>query len=245
MRRPEAADSYELQPCRGPEGTCPFALTKDPLLAHRIDLAVRASAWWQRFNSDHGKARPHHARFRVALATCPNACTMPQIRDIGIIATVTPQAIRPECDGCGCCERTCREGAIVVQDGRAVLHEERCVGCGQCIWSCPQQVIDPGPVRLRILVGGRMGRHPRWARDLCETDLASGAHVVRAFLDRVAREMQPAEHLADAVERIGIERLGQDISSAVQAPEGTATQKRTCPVAVGSEPLSPMADRRG
>jgi anaerobic sulfite reductase subunit C len=207
MKRPPAVDGYELQPCRGLEGTCPFALVKDPSLAHRIDLAVRTCAWWQRFNADSGQARPHHARFRVALAACPNACTMPQIRDIGIIATVTPQAVRPECNGCGCCERTCREAAIVVQNGRAVLHEDRCVGCGQCIQSCPQQVIDPGPVRLRILVGGRMGRHPRWAQELCEADPASAADSVRAFLNCVAQEMRPAEHLADTVERIGIERL--------------------------------------
>jgi len=245
MKRPEAADGYELQPCRGLEGTCPFALVKDSSLANQIDGAVRSSAWWQRFNPDSGKARPHAARFRVALAACPNACTMPQIRDIGIIATVTPRAIRPECNGCGCCERTCREGAILVQDGRAVLHEDRCVGCGQCILSCPQQVIDPGPVRLRILVGGRMGRHPRWAQDLCDADLASAADVVRVFLDRVAQEMRPAEHLADAVERIGLERFRQAVCSAARATEGTASQELVCPVSVGSEPSSRMANRRG
>jgi anaerobic sulfite reductase subunit C len=245
MRRPEAVDGYGLQPCRGLEGTCPFALVKDPSLAHRIDLAVRASAWWQRFNPDSGPARPHHARVRVAVAACPNACTMPQIRDIGIIATVTPQAIRPECNGCGGCERTCREAAIVVRSGRAVLHEERCVGCGQCIQSCPQQVIDSSPVRLRILVGGRMGRHPRWAQDIYEADLASADDVLRAFLDGVAREMRPAEHLADAVERIGIDRLRQAVSCSVHATEGTASQERTCPVSVDSEPSSWTADRRG
>jgi dissimilatory sulfite reductase (desulfoviridin) alpha/beta subunit len=244
MKRPQAGDGYELQPCRGLEGTCPFALVKDSSLVQRIDLVVRASVWWQRFNRDSDRVRPHHARFRVALAACPNACTMPQIRDIGIIAAVTPQAIQPECNGCGCCERTCREGAIVVQDGRAVFHEERCVGCGQCIQSCPQQVIDPGPVKLRVLVGGRMGRHPRWAEELCEADLASAADIVRAFLDCVAQEMRPAEHLADAVERIGIERLRQAVSS-----------MRTCeepiPRVMGFQPMNhrqdadATTDRRG
>ena len=240
MKRPEAIthviDAYELQPCRGLQGACPFALAEDPSFARQIDLAVRASAWWPRFNQRKGKALAHHVRFRVALAACPNACTMPQIRDIGIIATVTPQAIRAECDGCDCCERTCREGAIIVRAGRAGLHKEKCVGCGRCIGSCPNQVIEPGPLRARVLVGGRMGRHPRWAQDLCAVDLASAADVVRAFLDCVAREMRPVEPVADTVERIGLERLRQEVASVSRGTERTPSLERTHAVSVRSEP---------
>lgn len=246
------SETYHLQPCRGLQGACPFALVTDPSLVPQIDLAVRTSAWWPRVRP----GMPHHLRLRVALAACPNACTMPQIRDIGIIATVTPRAIGSQCNGCGVCERTCREGAIMVQDGRAVLNESRCVGCGQCIQHCPQHVIDgspiaidrdwegppnaelrvgdpepaPGPLRLRILVGGRMGRHPRWAQDLCEVDVASAAGVVKAFLDVLARQASPTEPVAEAVERITIERLRQEMDAAVRAAEGAPSCRQVYPL---------------
>jgi len=127
---------------------------------------------------------------------------MPQIRDIGIIATRTPQAVRPECDGCGGCTQACREGAIAMQAGRAELHTDRCVGCGQCLGHCPSRALESGPVKLRILVGGRMGRHPRWARDLCEADLASVADMVKSILDRLTREAPPAGRITGTVERL-------------------------------------------
>jgi dissimilatory sulfite reductase (desulfoviridin) alpha/beta subunit len=214
-------------------------------LIEQIDLAVRASAWWPRVMQRNGKVPSHHPRLRVALAGCPNACTMPQIRDIGIIATVTPQAVRPECNGCGGCERTCREEAIVVRAGRAVLDEDRCVGCGQCIESCPIQAIDPGPVRLRVLVGGRMGRHPRWAEDLCEVDVASVAEVVKLLLDGLAGEALPAEQMADAVQRITIECLRRNIASALPAPACVESARQACPVGSGSESSVGLDRNRG
>ncbi|MBM4025106.1 MAG: TIGR04076 family protein [Planctomycetes bacterium] len=39
-------DGYQFHPCRGFQGACPFSLVKDPSLVCRMDLAVRASAWW-------------------------------------------------------------------------------------------------------------------------------------------------------------------------------------------------------
>jgi len=181
-------DGCQVQSCRGLQGTCPFALVNDASLARDIELAVRASACGPRLGRHDDKVPLHHPRLRVALAACPNACTMPQIRDVGMIATMSPQAIRPACNGCGRCEQACREEAITVRAGRAELHAERCVRCGQCIACCPSGAIESGPVKLRILVGGRMGRHPRWARELCETDLASAVEVVKEFLESSAYE---------------------------------------------------------
>ena len=223
-------EGHQLQPCRGFQGACPFALLHDPLLSDHIDLAVRTSAWWPRLQRRNGKPLPHHLRLRVALAACPNACTMPQVRDLGVVATLMPQTIRPECNGCGACERTCRERAIVVQDGRAVFHKGRCVGCGQCIQSCSRQAIDAGPVRLRVLVGGRMGRHPRWAQDLCETAVTSAAKLVKVFFDYMAGEARPVETVANTVERITLERLVPEVAAAVRTAEGVPSGPSACTV---------------
>jgi anaerobic sulfite reductase subunit C len=234
------SETYHLQPCRGLQGACPFALVKDPSLVPQIDLAVRTSAWWPRVRP----GRPLHLRLRVALAACPNACTMPQIRGIGIIATVTPRAVGSPCNGCGVCERTCRERAIVVQDGWAVLNESLCVGCGQCIQRCPRHVIDAGPPRLRILVGGRMGRHPRWAQDLCEVDVESAPAVVKAFLNVLASQASPTAPVAEAVERITIERLRQEIGLAVRAAESVPSCRPAYPLSVGGAGCSQRGSKR-
>lgn len=240
MKRPDVGaeviehNGYQVQPCRGWQGTCPFALVKDPSFAGQIDLSVRASAWGQRLAQQPGRALPQHARLRVALASCPNACTMPQIRDIGIIATLTPQVIRPACTGCGRCEQVCREGAIAVHEGRARLQKDRCVGCGQCLAHCPRQAIEAESVTLRILVGGRMGRHPRWAQDLDTADPASAAEIVRAFLDSVVRNMQPGESVADTVARMGVERLRDEVFAAARPAGCTGScGQASCSLCVG------------
>ena len=58
-------------------------------------------------------------------------------------------------------------------------------------------------VRLALLTSA-MGRHPRWAQELCVVD---GSHVVEEverFLDRVARRAKEGERIASVVERIGL-----------------------------------------
>ena len=45
------------------------------------------------------------------------------------------------CLGMGTCTTVCQFGAISVQDGVAVVDEEKCTGCGACVRMCPKQVI--------------------------------------------------------------------------------------------------------
>jgi hypothetical protein len=56
-----------------------------------------------------------------------------------------------------------------------------------------------------------MGRHPRWALDLCEVDVASAGGVVRAFLNHIAGKMPAPGPMADAIDRMGMPRLRQEI----------------------------------
>ena len=46
------------------------------------------------------------------------------------------------CIACGKCSDICRFGAIHISaNGVALVDEERCIGCGACVRSCPQHVI--------------------------------------------------------------------------------------------------------
>ena len=42
------------------------------------------------------------------------------------------------CEGCGRCAARCRQHAITVVDGRAVVDQDKCVFCGYCARECPQ-----------------------------------------------------------------------------------------------------------
>ena len=42
------------------------------------------------------------------------------------------------CEGCGKCAARCRQKAIKVVNGRAVVDQEKCVYCGYCARACPQ-----------------------------------------------------------------------------------------------------------
>ena len=176
---------------------------------------MKDSAWLSTAAKRQNNDMRHYNQLKVALAACPNACTHPQVKDIGIIANVMPRRIRSSCNGCGCCEDVCREEAIAVRDGVAELLPERCVGCGVCVRECPQEAIELEEVRFRILVGGTMGRHPRWGQEMCVVDGSNVVQVVESFLDKTAQQAEPGDRLATVVERIEVTRLREEIFSDV------------------------------
>jgi ferredoxin len=44
------------------------------------------------------------------------------------------------CTGCGACAGRCPVGAVRMEEGRAVLKKERCIGCGLCVSTCCEQI---------------------------------------------------------------------------------------------------------
>ena len=50
---------------------------------------------------------------------------------------------RNKCSGCGLCAEACHEGAIGMEDGKAVLlREDYCDGLGDCLPACPADAIS-------------------------------------------------------------------------------------------------------
>lgn len=121
-------------------------------------------------------AKRSHEKIKAGFSACPNACASPQIKDFGMIAFIIPELIPESCISCGKCYEVCRENAIDFKTHPKF--NENCIGCGDCMRVCEQDAIK-GEVRFRLLAGGRLGRHPRFAQVFMVTDNPS--YIKEAF----------------------------------------------------------------
>ncbi len=126
-------------------------------------------------DSSHSAKRSHE-RIKAGFSACPNACSSPQIKDFGVVAFIIPELNSGKCLSCGKCHEACRENAIDF-NGMPEFREN-CIGCGDCMRACEQGAIS-GSVKFRLLAGGRLGRHPRFARVFRVTDDPS--EIVKEF----------------------------------------------------------------
>jgi len=150
-----------------------------------------------------GEIRFHH-EFKIAVSDCPNACSQPQIKDIGIIAAKTPEITDIECIRCMECVRTCKENAIVLHepDTCPAIDISLCVACGQCIAKCPTGTLAVSKEGYRILLGGKLGRHPRLARELlCIYSEAETLAIVARCIAYYKAESRNGERFADLMAR--------------------------------------------
>lgn len=203
--------AYTIALCRG-KRSCRFGLvTLEPIRA-AIETVIADSPWNAYVESARsGRIRPHD-RLRIALSACPNGCSQPQIQDIGLIAALRPREVASHCTGCGLCEKTCRETAILVQDGRAVNRPEACLACGECARVCPAHAVICEPMGFRLLLGGRMGRHPVWATEL--SGLYTQESIPRLFqnlLRLLFRETRLGERPGQVLARLGIKQISDEL----------------------------------
>jgi dissimilatory sulfite reductase (desulfoviridin) alpha/beta subunit len=166
-RMDEEVRGFRVEACFGSQG-CPNRVAEDDDLFQSIKaLLEREDLRSFLEQSVKGPLKFHH-EFVVTLADCPNACSQPQIKDIGIIGAASPARTEAPCSECGACVEVCREGAVVLDPSGEgpVFDWKRCIRCGQCVKACPTGTIGYGVRGYRFLVGGKLGRHPRLATEL-------------------------------------------------------------------------------
>ncbi|MGO9019474.1 MAG: 4Fe-4S binding protein [Syntrophobacteraceae bacterium] len=114
-----------------------------------------------------GPLKMHH-EFRICISDCPNACSRPQIVDIGIIGALRPRLSAESCTGCGACSSSCIESALKAEsDADApAMDGSKCVMCGKCVSACPAGAMEEAEKGWRIMVGGKLGRHPQLGKEL-------------------------------------------------------------------------------
>jgi dissimilatory sulfite reductase (desulfoviridin) alpha/beta subunit len=158
---------YQIETCFGPSG-CPNPANSAENLFQKItEILEKEDLLDFLKHRVKGDLKFHH-EFRVTLAECPNACSQPQIKDIGIIGAVIPMITREECTLCEECVETCPEKCVSIDNHAETpaIDLECCLKCGQCIRVCPTGTIGTASKGFRVQLGGKLGRHPRLASEL-------------------------------------------------------------------------------
>jgi anaerobic sulfite reductase subunit C len=176
---------HQIDTCFGASG-CPHTVAPDWELADCLDKLLQQAELLEFLKLQGIQELRFHHQFRVAVAGCPNACSQPQIKDIGIIAALQPMRTDEFCTTCETCVNSCREGAITLDPRipRPIIDAQRCVACGGCIPVCPTGTLAVRVQGYRIQLGGKLGRHPQLARELPGIfDAATILEIVGACID--------------------------------------------------------------
>jgi len=201
----KSAPAYSVETCMGSD-SCPNNLIKDYQLVEQLEtmLADRNLAAFFR-EKVKGPLKFHH-RFSIVIAGCPNACSRPQIADLGIIGVSQPCISREPCSGCGACVECCPDQAVTLgEDGRTpTISTPPCLACGQCLQVCPTGTLVENARGFRLLVGGKLGRHPQLGRELAGIHSATETLAVAATcLNIFQQHNQHGERFGEVLHRLG------------------------------------------
>lgn len=198
-------DGFTITACRGARG-CPHAALQAGEFETAIQKALAPLGIGDRLRQRLGsRLSPHHI-LNISISYCPNGCSRPQIADIGLIGAATPLIDADSCTACGACSDSCREDAICfdTEDKITGIDAARCVRCGACAMVCPAGAITSGEAGFRVLLGGKLGRHPRFAAELPSlVDEKNAPEFLRSIINTALDLMQDKERLGDLINRLG------------------------------------------
>jgi len=161
---------FEVTTCFGGSG-CPNSANDCKYLAKDIELLFEEADILGFLKENVKTGLKFHHEFRVSFSGCPNACSRPQIADIGIIGASLPCLSEKECTQCNACVEACVDNAVFFKkdtelDEKPSIDMNNCLMCGKCINICPSNTIIEKQKGYRVLLGGKLGRHPRLAMEI-------------------------------------------------------------------------------
>jgi dissimilatory sulfite reductase (desulfoviridin) alpha/beta subunit len=202
---------YRLETCFGANG-CPNRAGDSSRLFSRLEEILQQADILNFLKSRVKEPLKFHHEFSVTLADCPNACSQPQIRDVGIIAAAVPQIDETSCTLCEECVKVCKDQALMIEpEARAPrIVRELCLNCALCAGVCASQSIQIEKRGFRVMLGGRLGRHPRLGMPLdglfSEDQVVN---IVERCLDYYKKNSHSGERFASIVQASDLERFAE------------------------------------
>lgn len=208
----EGVKGYTLEACFGSSG-CDNAVVASAELVSQLEKLLEEADLLSFLKAHLGDRLKLHHQLRVTLADCPNSCSQPQIKDIGIIGQAQVSCQPDECTACGECETICDESAILLKEGFLIdIDEDLCVQCGACARVCPSDAITTTASTYRVLVGGKLGRHPQLARELIsDLDDQQVLELVGVIVDFFKANAKSGERLGAVINRVGWEEFKETV----------------------------------
>ncbi|MBI4765764.1 MAG: 4Fe-4S binding protein [Deltaproteobacteria bacterium] len=195
---------FQVETCFGPSG-CPNRAVEGEGIAQELEqgLLKRDLKTFLK-EKVQGPLKIHH-EFRVSISCCPNACSRPQIVDFGIIGVSRPKITDEPCSQCRACIDVCKEEAVNLEESAEspLIDFDKCLSCGQCISVCPTGTLQEVSQGFRVLVGGKLGRHPQLGKDLGKIySKEEMLQVLNQYLDLYQSRNQRGERLGEILKRL-------------------------------------------
>jgi len=210
---------YRIETCFGKFG-CPNRAIKGDNLTATLEQLMQGydlKSFLKKVVS--GPLKLHH-EFSLSLSDCPNGCSRPHIADVGLIGARLPSVTEEPCSGCGACVEACEEKAInlhTATEGRATavgptIDYGKCLACGKCINACPTGTITEKTTGFRILLGGKLGRHPRLGTEIGGLfDEEKTRAIVKGIVEYYLANCEKGERLGEIIERKGMGELEENL----------------------------------
>ena len=155
---------FEFEFCRGIQGGCKNALFSSSNFINEL-IKISENSYWAKKFSVNLRQYKKHELLKIGVCACPNGCAKPQIKDIGFLARADVKFDPSRCQECGLCIKICKEGAIAFED-KMVFKKDKCLGCGDCLDNCPFNALYTSKIYFEVMLGGRLGRHPKLAEPI-------------------------------------------------------------------------------
>ena len=182
--------------CQGCK-VCPSGVIDSPELAEAVDREF------------YGKPVPH--KFKVGISGCINNCMKAEENDAGIKGWIEPRWETPSCTFCGVCAAVCPTKAIVMSEDHRTLTVDRslCIGCGDCITSCPSGGMREESRGYRLFAGGKFGRTPFLGKRILGVlkTKEEALEAITAALEFFRAHGKPRERFGDTLQRTGFSAL--------------------------------------